>query len=425
MIKVEEGKFYRTFGGQKVGPMRRWKGSDKFECDKDDNRLWNEDGSRGTPGQGESFAAEWGAADAFGWIAWTGGDCPVKGAVAVEYQVGGQPGTEHDDLAHNLRWAWRHGGKWDDIVAYRIAKQEPRSEQALDAASLIPLPRVPRFGGEEISIEVVDKITPALAAVGERLVIADLLAALEECRDAETKRRADLKPGAPATQYTEARLARINTAIAHATGRGIRAQSFAERERDLLEANNRYLEEARTARRMLEVMTEQNRRRGITILGMSKFGGAHLSRAETAEREVKELRHAIMAGEPAPEFADTIGHGNYLEMARSLHDAVAGGQETIRRLTEDCAIWQDKALTAETDLDRVANRSDDERGMVWLVQQLGAHQRALAGVLPYAESRAEDMQESDAENLPEFEESPETVKAVAAVDTAKRLLGII
>ena len=46
----------------------------------------------------------------------------------------------------------------------------------------------------------------------------DLLEALLECRDAEMRRRENLKPGAPATTYTEARLARVNAAIARATG---------------------------------------------------------------------------------------------------------------------------------------------------------------------------------------------------------------
>jgi hypothetical protein len=53
-----------------------------------------------------------------------------------------------------------------------------------------------------------------------RLIAAapTMLAALKECRDAEMKRRAKLKPGAPATTYTEARLERINAAISLACG---------------------------------------------------------------------------------------------------------------------------------------------------------------------------------------------------------------
>jgi len=46
----------------------------------------------------------------------------------------------------------------------------------------------------------------------------DLLNALKVCREAETERRAKLLPGAPATTYTEKRLALIDAAIAKAEG---------------------------------------------------------------------------------------------------------------------------------------------------------------------------------------------------------------
>jgi hypothetical protein len=46
-----------------------------------------------------------------------------------------------------------------------------------------------------------------------------LLAAARECLEAEERRRADLKPGAPASQYSDARIARIRAAIAKAEGR--------------------------------------------------------------------------------------------------------------------------------------------------------------------------------------------------------------
>ena len=48
--------------------------------------------------------------------------------------------------------------------------------------------------------------------------------------------------------------------------------------------------------------------------------------------------------------------------------------------------------------------------------------RALRAVLPYAESRAEDMCEHDADNLEPGQQSPACRKAVAAVDAAKALL---
>ncbi|MFG1304208.1 hypothetical protein V5F34_08715 [Xanthobacter autotrophicus] len=47
----------------------------------------------------------------------------------------------------------------------------------------------------------------------------DMLEALKECLDAELARRQKLLPGAPATTYCEARIAKIRAAIAKAEGR--------------------------------------------------------------------------------------------------------------------------------------------------------------------------------------------------------------
>lgn len=44
----------------------------------------------------------------------------------------------------------------------------------------------------------------------------ELLAAVKVCRDAEMCRRADLKPGSPASNYTEDRLTLIDAALAKA-----------------------------------------------------------------------------------------------------------------------------------------------------------------------------------------------------------------
>lgn len=46
----------------------------------------------------------------------------------------------------------------------------------------------------------------------------EMLAALIECKDAEMRRQAKLKPGAPAHTYSEERLKRVSFAIAKATG---------------------------------------------------------------------------------------------------------------------------------------------------------------------------------------------------------------
>lgn len=118
---------------------------------------------------------------------------------------------------------------------------------------------------------------------------------------------------------------------------GSSERSWQERERELLEANTRYLEAGRAVKTGLVVALEE---------------------IERYKREVADLH------------------------------------KEADRLAAERNEWQDKAITAETDLDRVANRSDEERGMVWLLGQLGAHRRHLEAVIPYAESRVEDMEET-------------------------------
>lgn len=78
-----------------------------------------------------------------------------------------------------------------------------------------------------------------LAARGAHLLNSHLLAALKMARDAL---RNDSDYGNQSKAYRE-----IDRLIADAEGVGARSQSFAEREKDLLIANNGYLERARTA----------------------------------------------------------------------------------------------------------------------------------------------------------------------------------
>lgn len=47
-------------------------------------------------------------------------------------------------------------------------------------------------------------------------IVRELVAVLQECRRAESERRAKLLPGAPASTYTKARLARIDAVLAKA-----------------------------------------------------------------------------------------------------------------------------------------------------------------------------------------------------------------
>lgn len=69
---------------------------------------------------------------------------------------------------------------------------------------------------------VVSNLRPAERVAANAAVVAaapDLLDVARICLDAERERRKKLKPGAPATTYCEARIAKIEAAIAKAEGR--------------------------------------------------------------------------------------------------------------------------------------------------------------------------------------------------------------
>lgn len=63
------------------------------------------------------------APDADGWIEWCGGECPVDKDAHFDarYRDGvelyGCWPVDHDKLRAAL---WRHDGRFDDIVAYRV-----------------------------------------------------------------------------------------------------------------------------------------------------------------------------------------------------------------------------------------------------------------------------------------------------------------
>ncbi len=93
---------------------------------------------------------------------------------------------------------------------------------------------------------------------GTQLIAADLLARLVEAESVlvsafgEPKGRLHSLENGRATDAIQA----TRIAIANATGMGIRAQSFAERERDLLAANNAREARARAAEKCLAVTPE-------------------------------------------------------------------------------------------------------------------------------------------------------------------------
>jgi len=66
---------------------------------------------------------------------------------------------------------------------------------------------------DELGINDEDRANARLIAAAP-----EMLDALKECLKCELARRADLKTGAPASQYSDARIARVQAAIAKATG---------------------------------------------------------------------------------------------------------------------------------------------------------------------------------------------------------------
>lgn len=59
-----------------------------------------------------------------GWIDWPGGECPVNGAVFVDYKIRG--GEVSKEYAHLLRWD--HKNYLGDIIAYRLHQPQTVEE---------------------------------------------------------------------------------------------------------------------------------------------------------------------------------------------------------------------------------------------------------------------------------------------------------
>lgn len=57
-------------------------------------------------------------ADAYGWIEWSGGTCPVPGHVIVEYRL--RNGNQHANRSASSL-DWHHNGSRRDIIAYRVS----------------------------------------------------------------------------------------------------------------------------------------------------------------------------------------------------------------------------------------------------------------------------------------------------------------
>lgn len=69
------------------------------------------------------------------WIPWSGGRCPVPKDVRVDYKL--RSGTTSTFVSGEL--AWWHGGNSSDIIAYRLAKEQPKAVDPSPTIGGIPI----------------------------------------------------------------------------------------------------------------------------------------------------------------------------------------------------------------------------------------------------------------------------------------------
>lgn len=62
------------------------------------------------------------------WINWWGGDCPV--APNAEGEIKFSDGKTSKGNIGAVDWEWRSGGRYGDIVAYRLREPSEQSERA-------------------------------------------------------------------------------------------------------------------------------------------------------------------------------------------------------------------------------------------------------------------------------------------------------
>ena len=133
-MKIEAGKFYRTRGGQKVGPMRHDFGIiwDSRECYPNDGDYhWTEDGKSGRAANADcpDLIAEWSepmdlTAPDYNdglWHGWNGGECPVDPRSEVEW-IWHDPAqnTAGKSEGPARRAAWR-----SHVLKFRVTKPAP------------------------------------------------------------------------------------------------------------------------------------------------------------------------------------------------------------------------------------------------------------------------------------------------------------
>lgn len=148
MVKIEEGKSYRSRGGQKVGPMRSGNRGAYYPWRDDDGRFWTLNGESLGP-EHQSYLdliAEWQAEPAQpmtsdtptasepDWISWSGGECPVHPEAYVEYRTQNSNGdVAYRAVAKILRWIPHPKWPESNIFTYRVLWPGPAAKPAKPA----------------------------------------------------------------------------------------------------------------------------------------------------------------------------------------------------------------------------------------------------------------------------------------------------
>lgn len=187
------------------------------------------------------------APDKDGWIEWFGAQSspiPEK----TRYAVRLRDGTE-SHLDDHLALRWEHTGNVGDIVAYRLAESlhaQPEPDGFAHESPIraftdwtvngryaigkgfrpslqhltVYLDAMDRLEGWSL-LQVLEAASGSPSFVMHKAVgasRAELIEAVTICLDAENERRANLKPGAPATSYCQKRIDRLAAILSKEPG---------------------------------------------------------------------------------------------------------------------------------------------------------------------------------------------------------------
>lgn len=128
-MQIEEGKFYKTRDGRKVGPMVPRYASPFHKWTAGNLGLsWGDNGngvSTGCPVDSD-LIAECSEYEVGKWYPWTGGECPVDGESVVSVML---RDGDIEAEASACSWQWGHDDCDGDIIAFRVEECQPKEER--------------------------------------------------------------------------------------------------------------------------------------------------------------------------------------------------------------------------------------------------------------------------------------------------------